>query len=778
MYQPPNNGYPPQYASQYPPTYAAAREGVDGAYRPRWAQELTTMYRGRIARQFVLHFNINDFILTLSSQAEAVDNGVKVWAPSGDVVDVQEDPLLFRAYLHQLLYAHPFDCQAIYTYTLAGGLIAEDRTRQGIGQPLAAELDAQQQTQAGAVMRRALRAAGLGKSAQRSTNHVNQANQTNQANQPGQRLEGEEVELPKSMPEHFKALGHLLRTTYYPNGMTEEQAAQQNLRETPVAVILDYVEKLVPFQVGEGHGTSEQLQALQVIQEWAVDPVIRRTDNIIILLTTNLGQIPANVTAEGSGCPSIRVPLPNDAERSAYIRHKAQIPNAKFRLAPVSPAFSSDPNANASQVQLALARTTQGMRLTDIDNLNRRVIMESRSIQNRSVGKEPLITPDDVRRAKAATIQSQSSQLLEVIPPERGFNEIGGMDELKAYLRVRTALMRSGKHAPLIPSGLLLAGPPGTGKTIIAEALALEGGFNLVKMRNIQDRWVGSSERNLDMVINLLQDLHPVIVFVDEIDQAMGRRDSGQNGDSGVSARMFARILQEMSNASNRGKIMWVAATNRTDYLDDALMRRFDRVVPLLAPDAMESRRIFAAMPNTIRKQTGGALSISYGGDLLQSGRATDGRATPTDDDLVKFQRVAEQSAQLGLTGAEIEIVVRRSIEIACETYLNRGTLSETDLPPVTSDDLLAAMRDFKVNHNPYMYDLQSLLAIRASNFYSVLPKQLPDRPIFANFRRPDGTIDPDRLDAAIRWLMRRVNGDFSDDDDDGSAGARAGRRV
>jgi len=710
--------------------------------RPLWAQEFETLYRGRIARQFVLHFNINDFVLNLSDE-EA--DGKRL--PLGHVVGVQAQPRVFREYLHDMFY-ELLSCQAIYTYTLASGLLAEDRQHLGIGQPLATELEAP--TSAGRFLQGAVESLGLRRGPK------GQQGQSGQQ-QSSQRVEGQEVELPRSAPDHLKILGHLLRQSYYPNGMTEAQAQQQQQKQTPtqapIAVILDYAEKMVPFHVGEGQGTTEQLQALEVLQSWALDPVIRNTDNVIILLTANKGQLPASIGAEGSGCRSIRVPLPNENERLAFIQHKAHVSDPRYRLATLSPEFMKGQIADEASLQRTLARSTQGMRLVDIDNLNRRVIMQSWQ-----QGNPEIMTPLDVRNEKAETIESQSSQLLEIVPPERGFNEIGGMEELKEYLRKRTSLMIQGRHSPLIPSGLLLAGPPGTGKTIIAEALALEGGFNLVKMRNIQDRWVGSSERNLDMVISLLQDLHPVIVFIDEIDQAMGRRDSGQNGDSGVSARMFARILEEMSKASNRGRIMWVAATNRSDYLDDALLRRFDRVVPLLAPDGEESRRIFATMPDTIRKQSGNTLSITYGGALQQSGHKIGERADPTNEDLAKFTQVADRSATMGLTGAEIEIVVRRAMEIACEQAAERGALSDTDLPPITPEHLFAALADFKMNHNVAMYDLQSLLAIRSCNFYSTLPKRLPNRDIFAKIVGPDGRIDAARLDAAIVALTMEVN--------------------
>ncbi|HET8846893.1 MAG TPA: ATP-binding protein, partial [Ktedonobacteraceae bacterium] len=352
-------------------------------------------------------------------------------------------------------------------------------------------------------------------------------------------------------------------------------------------------------------------------------------------------------------------------------------------------------------------------------------------------------------------IQAQSGELLEVVRPERGFNEIGGLESLKRYLRRRTALMRQRSKSPLVPNGLLLAGPPGTGKTIIAEALALESGFNLVKMRNIQDKWIGSSERNLDLVINLLKDLHPVIVFIDEIDQAMVRRDTGQSGDSGVGARMFARILEEMSNAENRGNILWVAATNRADLLDAALLRRFDRVIPLLTPDTHESCRIFATMLSMIIKQSGGSIDVRYSGELEQSNRRDEqDRPDPTSEDLEKFRSIAERTAEIGITGAGIEIIVRRAIEIAYEEALD-AQVSLTEDKRTTSIELhhlSKAFQDFKPNYDRNTYDYQSLLALRACNFYSVIPP-LPDSGVYARVREEDGKINAERLEEAIKAL-------------------------
>lgn len=724
---------------------------------PEWANEIHTFHLGRIARQFILHFNINDFVIDTSDKKQMDAGGYK---RTGEVVGDFPLPPMLREYLHEFLFSE-FGCQAVYTYSLAGGLLANERNCDGIGTPLGQELR-------GPAMQRLYDA----------TKNLQLAPRR----QRGQPVEGQEVNLPDNVADTFKLLGHILRQPYYEQAegtrnMTPAGGTNAKPPEAPIAVVLDYVEKLIPYHLGDGHGDREQLQALEVVQRWALDSRIRDTKNIIIMLTTNIGSIPPTVFAEGSGCRAIRVPLPDEGERSAFIRFL--MTRARQRLTPLDPG---DFGTTVGEQSYQLSRATQGMRLMDIDNISRRVYVEfyrNREYNAEQNQQSPMITAREVQQAKSEAIQAQSAELLEVVRPERGFNEIGGLESLKGYLRKRTALMRQRSQSPLVPSGLLLAGPPGTGKTIIAEALAKESRFNLVKMRNIQDKWVGTSERNLDLVINLLQDLHPVIVFVDEIDQAMVRRDTGQSGDSGVGARMFARILEEMSNASNRGNILWVAATNRADLIDAALLRRFDRVIPLLTPDVHESCRIFATMIAMITRQSGGTISVTYGGDLQQSGTLDDqGRPAPTPEDLQKFHPIAEKTAEIGITGAGIEIIVRRAIEIAYEemfdaqlqhsssafsgssTAVTRGDIYTAQpvpadsIPNVGLGHLRRAFRDFKPNYDRKTYDYQSLLALRACNFYSVIPP-LPDSGVYAAIHDDEGRIDANKLEDAIREFER-----------------------
>jgi SpoVK/Ycf46/Vps4 family AAA+-type ATPase len=146
--------------------------------------------------------------------------------------------------------------------------------------------------------------------------------------------------------------------------------------------------------------------------------------------------------------------------------------------------------------------------------------------------------------------------------------------------------------------GYLLCGPIGTGKTFLVECLAGEAGVPVVKLKNFREKWVGSSEGNLEKIFRLIRALGRCIVFIDEADQTLGRRDSG-NHDSGLSGRLYSMIAQEMSDTNNRGKVVWVLASSRPDLIEVDLKRpgRIDLKVPILPTTTRaESRELIAAL--------------------------------------------------------------------------------------------------------------------------------------------------------------------------------------
>src|SRR4029077_16526991 len=110
--------------------------------------------------------------------------------------------------------------------------------------------------------------------------------------------------------------------------------------------------------------------------------------------------------------------------------------------------------------------------------------------------------------------------------------------------------------------------------------------------KNFRDRWVGATESNLEKIFAILHALGQVVVFVDEADQATGRRGGG-DGDGGLSGRVYSMLAKEMSETRNRGRIIWVFATSRPDLVEVDLKRqgRLDVHIPLFPPQTPEEMR-------------------------------------------------------------------------------------------------------------------------------------------------------------------------------------------
>jgi hypothetical protein len=146
----------------------------------------------------------------------------------------------------------------------------------------------------------------------------------------------------------------------------------------------------------------------------------------------------------------------------------------------------------------------------------------------------------------------------------------------------------------------------GTGKTFLAECFAKDCGLNVVEFKNFRDKWVGSTEANLEKILNLLQTLAPIVVLIDEADAALGNREA--DGDSGVNSRVFSKIAAAMGNTENRGRILWILMTSRPDLLPIDLKRqgRCEEHISLFYPEGEEARREIAeamARKNKIKHQ-------------------------------------------------------------------------------------------------------------------------------------------------------------------------------
>ena len=185
--------------------------------------------------------------------------------------------------------------------------------------------------------------------------------------------------------------------------------------------------------------------------------------------------------------------------------------------------------------------------------------------------------------------------------PDVGWGDVGGLGEIRARLveAVEWPLKYAGlfeKASIKPPKGILLTGPPGCGKTLVAKAIANESRVNFISVKgpSLLSKYVGESERGVREVFKKARQAAPCIAFFDEIDALIPTRSAG-GSDSHVSERVLAQFLAEMDGVEELKGVLVLGATNRPDMIDPAILRpgRFDEVVEIPMPDEQGRREIF-----------------------------------------------------------------------------------------------------------------------------------------------------------------------------------------
>lgn len=203
----------------------------------------------------------------------------------------------------------------------------------------------------------------------------------------------------------------------------------------------------------------------------------------------------------------------------------------------------------------------------------------------------------------SALKEIQPSAIREVMIeiPNVHWTEVGGLESVKQELReaVEWPLKDpdSFKRLGIVPpKGILLVGPPGCGKTLLARAIATESEANFISIKGpeVLSKWVGESEKAIREVFRKARTASPAIIFFDEIDAITPARGMIM-GDSGVTTRVISQLLTEMDGLETLRDVIVIAATNRPDIIDRALLRvgRFDRIIYVPPPEYDSRRRIF-----------------------------------------------------------------------------------------------------------------------------------------------------------------------------------------
>eukprot|EP00804_Cyclotella_cryptica_P009957 CCRYP_015401-RF/>CCRYP_015401-RF protein AED:0.21 eAED:0.21 QI:0/0.6/0.33/1/0.6/0.33/6/200/671 len=209
---------------------------------------------------------------------------------------------------------------------------------------------------------------------------------------------------------------------------------------------------------------------------------------------------------------------------------------------------------------------------------------------------EPLyITMDDFLAA-IPNVQPSSKREGFATAPDVSWSDIGALADIREELTlsVLEPIAHPEKFEALglpLPAGVLLYGPPGCGKTLLAKAIANESGANFISVKGpeLLDKYVGESERSVRVVFERARSSSPCIIFFDELDSLCPKRGSDGGGGGGVSERVVNQLLTEMDGLDSRRSVFVIAATNRPELIDPAMLRpgRLDKLlyVPLPSPN-------------------------------------------------------------------------------------------------------------------------------------------------------------------------------------------------
>jgi len=420
-------------------------------------------------------------------------------------------------------------------------------------------------------------------------------------------------------------------------------------RHAPAIVFLDEIDAIAPKRQ-EVQGEVEKRVVAQLL---ALMDGLKDRGQLIVIGATNI----PNVLD-----PALRRPGRFDREIAI------SIPDKNGRLEILQIHTRGMPLADDVDLE-KLAQITHGFVGADLEALGReaamitlRQIMPDIDFAEASIPYERLLELEVTQDAfLAALSEIEPSAIREVFTeiPDVKWDDVGGLDEVKRTLqetiewplKYEELFQRAGTTPP---KGILLTGPPGCGKTMLAKAVASESETNFISVKGPQlmSKYVGESEKGVREVFKKARQASPCIVFFDELDALAPQRGSGDS--THVSERVVSQFLTEMDGIEDLKGVVVLGATNRPDIIDPALLRagRFDIVLELPIPDHAARLAIFQVH--------------------------TRGKPLSPIIDLETLASLSE-----GLVGADIEGICRQAAMLAIRDYLEPNGGQESDERPL-----------------------------------------------------------------------------------------------
>ncbi|MBI3841717.1 MAG: AAA family ATPase, partial [Thaumarchaeota archaeon] len=241
--------------------------------------------------------------------------------------------------------------------------------------------------------------------------------------------------------------------------------------------------------------------------------------------------------------------------------------------------------------------------------------------------------------------------------PDVKWDEVGGLENVKRELQEAVEWpmkypMLYAKLGHRMPRGILLHGPSGTGKTLLAKAVATESEANFISVRGpeLLSKWVGESERGIREIFRRARQASPCVIFFDEIDSIAPVRGIG--GETAVTERVVSQLLTELDGIESLHGVVVLAATNRADMIDTALLRpgRFDKIVLVPMPDKEGRKKI---------------LEISTKEIPIDREMKT---ATGKNPDYVDLDKIAETTD--GMSGADVAAIANTAVSLVIHEFL------------------------------------------------------------------------------------------------------------
>jgi len=426
--------------------------------------------------------------------------------------------------------------------------------------------------------------------------------------------------------------------------------SEENLREyfeeaeenSPSIIFIDELDAIAPKRE-ETNGEVERRTVAQLLT--LMDGLKSRGQVVVIGATNRPDSLDPALRRPGRFDREIEIGVPDSEERKEVLEiHTRNMPLA-------------------DDVDLEkIANTTHGCVGADLESLCkeaamrvvRRILPEIQNDEEipKEVMEKIVVTGEDFKNAQK---EIQPSALREVLVqiPDIKWDDVGGLEDVKQELK--EAVEWPLKHPETFqrlgirpPKGTLLYGIPGTGKTLLAKAVASESEANFISVKGpeLLSKWVGESEKGVREVFRKAKQASPTVIFFDEIDAIASTR-SGNDTDSGVTKRVVNQLLTEMDGLEELEDVAIIAATNRPDILDAGLMRpgRFDRHIQVKEPD--EEARISIFKVHT--------------------------KGMPLADD-VDIKKLAKNTE--GYVGADIEAVCREAAMLALRDDLEASEIT------------------------------------------------------------------------------------------------------